>query len=112
MDGGLNNVYDAIYGGPALTLVETPASAASTYSGWSPDSWDLAGFNLGDLGNDPAAVVDLSDDSLSSGEEVAPSELSLSVGSMEYPNSLLASTCTSGDGFVLEGNYSLKYERR
>jgi hypothetical protein len=106
MDGGQLNMYDAIYGGPALSMTETPMSTTSTYSGWSPDSWDLTGFNIGDFGSNPTgpqSVLSMSDDSLSSGEEVAPSELGLSVGSVEYRNALISATCTNGDNFLLEG---------
>lgn len=108
MDGGINNVYDAIYGGPPLVENIPPAS---TTTDWSPDSWDLANFNLGngagangDFGNGgpgaPQSVLSLSDESLSSGEEVAPSELGLSVTSAEY-NQMLAA-CGANDGYRME----------
>lgn len=106
MDGGQLNVYDAIYGGPALTLTETPASASSNYGGWSPDSIDLSSFNLGDFGSNPApaqSVLSFSDESLSSGEEIAPSELGLSVSSLDYRNGLLPTSCTTTEGFILDG---------
>jgi hypothetical protein len=106
MDGGQLNMYDAIYGGPAMSLAETPVSTTSNYSGWSPDSWDLTGFNLGDFGSNPGAprsVLSMSEDSLSSGEEVAPSELGLSVGSIEYRNTMIPATCASGDSFLIDG---------
>jgi len=106
MDGGQINVYDAIYGGPGLSMTETPISATSTAGGWSPDSWDLANFNLGDFGGNPApprSVLSMSDDSLSSGEEVAPSELGLSVASsMDYPNGILAPCTSGGDNFIID----------
>jgi hypothetical protein len=104
MDGGQINVYDAIYGGPALSLTETPTST-SAVSGWSPDSWDLTSFNIGDFGNPapPQSVLSMSDESLSSGEEVAPSELGLSVGSIEYRNSMIATSCGSGENYLLDG---------
>jgi hypothetical protein len=103
MDGGINNVYDAIYGGPPLVEAIPPAS---TGADWSPDSWDLANFNLdngagagGDFGTAgpgaPQSVLSLSDESLSSGEEIAPSELGLSVNSAEY-NQMLASVGNEG----------------
>ncbi|KAF6833920.1 transcriptional activator protein acu-15 [Colletotrichum plurivorum] len=112
MDGGLNNVYDAIYGGPALaTMSETPAS--TNLDSWSPDSWDLANFNIGDFGANPAppqSVLSVSEESLSSGEDLA-SDLNLSVSSLEYRNALLAS-CGAGNGeglFMdgLDGNYGI-----
>jgi len=89
-----------------VTAAETPLSTASNYGEWAPDSWDLTNFNLGDFGSNPAApqsVLSMSDESLSSGEEVAPSELGLSVSSMEYRNALLTATCTSDDRFLLDG---------
>ncbi|KAH8170651.1 fungal specific transcription factor domain-containing protein [Sarocladium implicatum] len=103
MDGGINNVYDAIYGGPPLVEAIPPASTATD---WSPDSWDLANFNLGSAtgaGGDfgaagpgaPQSVLSLSDESLSSGEEIAPSELGLSVNSAEY-NHMLAGVGNEG----------------
>lgn len=99
MDGGMNNVYDAIYGGASLiNEVSLPANTAC--SEWSPDSWDLSSFSIGDFGSDPGApqsVLSMSDESLSSGEEVAPSELGLSVGSVRYHKQL--GGCGSGDGF-------------
>lgn len=60
IDGGQVNLYDAIYGGPQVTL-ETPATPAVEGS-WSPDSLDLSTFNLGELG----APQSLSEESLSS----------------------------------------------
>lgn len=87
MDGGMNNVYHTIYGGSALS---SEPSLSNKCNDWSPDSWDLTSFNIGDLnqngGDGPQSVLSLSDESLSSGEEVAPSELGLSVGSVEYAN--------------------------
>jgi hypothetical protein len=104
MDGGQLNMYDAIYGGPALSMAETPVSTSSTIgSGWSPDSWDLTGFNIGDFGSDPGAtqsVLSLSEDSLSSGEEVSPSELSLGVNGLEYQRTFIP---VNADGFLLDG---------
>ncbi|PHH85076.1 hypothetical protein CDD83_927 [Cordyceps sp. RAO-2017] len=84
LDGGMHNLYDAIYGGASL-LNETSLAQGGE---WSPDSWDLGGFSLGDLGRGgrgaAQSVLSMSDESLSSGEEVAPSELGLSVGSAEF----------------------------
>lgn len=116
LDGGQLNVYDAIYGGPQISLdapISTPA-IPSTYGGpgpWSPDSWDLSNFNLGDFDSNPAppqSVLSLSDESLSSGgEERAPSELGLNVGSLEYRN---GGMIPSGDGLFfdnLDGSFGL-----
>ncbi|EGX95866.1 C6 transcription factor FacB [Cordyceps militaris CM01] len=73
MEGGLDNVYNAIYGG-ATTLVSEPVLATGKASEWSPDSWDLSSFSLGDFtaSEAPQSVLSLSDESLSSGEEVSP----------------------------------------
>ncbi|TQN70398.1 Transcriptional activator protein acu-15 [Colletotrichum shisoi] len=109
MDGGLNNVYDAIYGGGggALpTMGETPASSSTGLDSWSPDSWDLANFNIGDFGTNPAppqSVLSVSEESLSSGEDLATSDLNMSVSSLEYRNALLASCGANGDGLFLDG---------
>jgi hypothetical protein len=48
IDGGQINLYDAIYGGPQVSL-DTPVTSAVEGS-WSPDSLDLSTFNLGDFG--------------------------------------------------------------
>ncbi|KAI2625817.1 fungal-specific transcription factor domain-containing protein [Hypoxylon sp. NC1633] len=107
MDGGQINVYDAIYGGPALSLAETPTSAATTLGEWSPDSWDLTGFNIGDLTTNPGApqsVLSISDDSLSSGDDITSSDMYLRMGSEDYQSGLMPPPRTSHDGnFVLEG---------
>lgn len=87
LDGGLNNVYDAIYGGQAL--VNESSIAVSNCGDWPSDNWDLGGFSVTDFGNNPQApqsVLSMSDESLSSGEEVGPSELGLSVESIAYRN--------------------------
>lgn len=118
MDGGLNNVYDAIYGGGGGAIPnmgETPASSSTGLDSWSPDSWDLANFNIGDFGTNPAppqSVLSVSEESLSSGEDLATSDLNLSVSSLEYRNALLASCSGNGnsDGLFLDGldgNYGL-----
>ncbi|KND86671.1 Transcriptional activator protein acu-15, partial [Tolypocladium ophioglossoides CBS 100239] len=109
MEGGLNNVYDTIYGGASL-INEASLPTNTACSGWSPDSWDLSSFSIGDFGSNsgaPQSVLSMSDESLSSGEEVAPSELGLSVGSAEYHKQL--GSGGSGDGFGHEalGGFAL-----
>ncbi|ROT35503.1 transcriptional activator protein acu-15 [Sodiomyces alkalinus F11] len=103
MDGGFNNVYDAIYGGPPLALNEgTPPS--TNLNGWSPDSWDLTHFSIGDCNPGAAAPPStLSEESLSSGDDLSvPSESNNNTGvsTLEYRNALLAS-CNNNDGFIL-----------
>ncbi|ODA83717.1 hypothetical protein RJ55_02232 [Drechmeria coniospora] len=100
MDGGLNNVYDAIYGGTSL-VGDAPVAACGNGNEWSPDAWDLSGFNIADFGGNPGAAQSvLSDESLSSGEEMAPSELGLSVGSADLGN--LANARSGRDNYVTE----------
>ena len=82
MEGGMDNVYDAIYGG--ATVVNEPALASKT-SDWSPDSWDLSSFSLGDFtaSDAPQSVLSMSDESLSSGEEVSPPDMGQMGGSYQ-----------------------------
>jgi hypothetical protein len=110
MDGGQLNVYDAIYGGPSIGIAETPPSdTAPSYTSWSPESWDLANFNLGELSTSaaPQSIVSLSDESLSSGEDLRTDDLSLPGGSLDYQHPLLAHGCGNNDNFVLEGAFGI-----
>jgi hypothetical protein len=106
MDGGQINVYDAIYGGPALSL-ETPTSAATNYTEWTPDPWDLSGFNIGELdlsttGAGPQSVLSLSDESLSSGDDLA-NDLYLSMNGEDYPSGLTTHRNSHDGPLLLEG---------
>lgn len=122
LDGGMNNVYDAIYGGGFGNEAATAGAAAPTPAqgsngnDWSPDTWDLSTFNIADFNagppSNPAApqsVLSLSDESLSSGEDVAPSELGLTMGNMDFQpgggNMIPATTSCGGNdgGFILDG---------
>ncbi|KAM0557237.1 hypothetical protein ACHAPJ_005501 [Fusarium lateritium] len=90
LDGGMNNVYDAIYGGQGL--VNEATIAVSNCGDWPPDNWELGGFSITEFGNNPQppqSVLSMSDESLSSGEEVGPSELGLSVESVDYRNQMV-----------------------
>ncbi|KIL96174.1 transcriptional activator protein acu-15 [Fusarium avenaceum] len=90
LDGGMNNVYDAIYGGQGL--VNETAIAVSNCGDWPPDNWELGSFSINEFGNNPQppqSVLSMSDESLSSGEEVGPSELGLSVESVDYRNHMV-----------------------
>jgi hypothetical protein len=112
IEGGQINVYDAMYGGPGLTALGVDnggidTTVANAAAAWSPDSWDLAGFNLGDFGpgsdSVPASahsVLSMSEDGLSSSDDL------ISVGSMDFGGvggGLLPVTAPEGGGFVLEG---------
>lgn len=77
LDGGQTNLYDAIYGGPALSLSER---TGSSYGGeWSPDSrWDMSGLAMSEFTSAPGAprsVLSFSEESLSSGEDLSTSDL-------------------------------------
>ncbi|KAI1425677.1 fungal-specific transcription factor domain-containing protein [Xylaria sp. FL1777] len=104
MDGGQINVYDAIYGGPALSL-ETPTSAATNYTEWAQDPWDLSSFNIRDLDlstNPPQSVLSLSDESLSSGEDLS-SDLYLSMNGEDYKSGLIPHRNSHDGPSVLDG---------
>lgn len=107
MDGGQINVYDAIYGGPGLSLGETPTSTGTNMGEWSPDSWDLSSFNIGDLTTNPGppqSVLSISDDSLSSGDDLTSNDMYLRMGSEDYQSGLMPPPRTSHDGnVVLDG---------
>lgn len=104
LDGGQTNLYDAIYGGPALSLSD---ATVSTYGAWSPDnSWDMASLNMGDFTSAPGAprsVLSFSEESLSSGEDMSTSELGLSTSIIgDYGASLVPGSIGSNDSYLLE----------
>lgn len=104
MDGGQINVYDAIYGGPGLSMTETPTSTTTALGEWSPDSWDLSSINIGDLTSHPGApqsVLSMSDESLSSGDDLTSSDVYLRMGSEDYQNGLMPPPRTSRDGHLM-----------
>lgn len=113
IEGGHLNVYDAIYGGPGLSLADAanaPVSATpttTTTEAWSPDSWDLTSFNLGDFGSAATttgsshSVVSLSEDGLSSSDDMV-SVSSAAAAGVDFRNSL-GMPVTTTDGFVLDG---------
>ncbi|KAH8671116.1 fungal-specific transcription factor domain-containing protein [Xylariales sp. PMI_506] len=73
LDGGQINLYDAIYGGPSISL-ETSVPLGQNFDSWAPNSWEITGFNLEDLkvadSAPPQSVLSFSDDSLSSSEDL------------------------------------------
>jgi hypothetical protein len=103
LDGGQTNLYDAIYGGPALSLTD---NSSSNYGGWSPDSqWDMTAFTMNDIGSAPGAarsVLSFSEESLSSGEDLSASDLGLGGRSQDYRQALLPGSGPP-DGYMLEG---------
>ncbi|RYP67155.1 hypothetical protein DL771_007383 [Monosporascus sp. 5C6A] len=102
MDNG--QMYDAIYGGPSFPVAETLTSATANLGGdWSPDAWDLASISIGDLAANQASqsVPSISEDSLSSGEDLGSSDLFLqNIGQEDYRNTLLPSARSSQDGVL------------
>jgi hypothetical protein len=109
IDGGQVNIYDAMYGGPQLSLAETLNTATSTVSPalhndtWSPESWDMTSLSMHDYAINPAeaqSVLSFSEESLSSGEELSdPGSRSLH-GSVDM-NHVLAAGNVVDDGFLL-----------
>lgn len=96
IDGGQVNLYDAIYGGPQVSL-ETPAASAAE-SSWSPDSLDLSTFHLGELGP-PQSLSGESVSSVSGGDDLAPLEF------RDFQSNRRAMMPAVGrDGFV-DGNF-------
>ncbi|PHH65563.1 hypothetical protein CDD81_1998 [Ophiocordyceps australis] len=106
MDSGMNNVYDAIYGGSSLTS-EGALRGSGTNQGWSPDSWDLSGISIGDYRSDGGAaqsVPSMSEESLSSGEEAASSEMGMRVEGVDYHSHMrsdMQSKAFAVEGFAL-----------
>ncbi|KAG6359610.1 hypothetical protein INS49_013132 [Diaporthe citri] len=98
IDGGQVNLYDAIYGGPQVSL-ETPVNSA-VESSWSPDSLDLSTFNLGDFGG-ATQGGSLSEESLSSvsgGDDLSSLDL------RDFQGNHGAMMPGAGDeGFMMEG---------
>jgi len=99
IENGQMNLYDAIYGGPgSIALTEASSS-------WSPEPWDLSGFNLGDFGPGSAtthSVLSLSEDSLSPAEDLAPSEIGLGLD-FRTPMLPVTAACGTTEGYVLDG---------
>ncbi|KAI0164243.1 fungal-specific transcription factor domain-containing protein [Hypoxylon sp. FL1284] len=110
LDGGQVNVYDAMYGGPGLSLADTPTSATSTMTGWSPEAWDICNFHmLGDGMNNPGGPLSISDDSLSSGDDRTANDAYLRMGSEDYQKSLMALPQTRQDGSVAVDGLDLNF---
>jgi len=97
LDGGQTNLYDAIYGGPALSL------DSSSYGDWSPDSgWEMSSLGMGEFANAPGparSVLSFSEESLSSGEELSESGLGLSRS--DYSNNGLM--LNNGENYLVDG---------
>ncbi|KAK9415676.1 putative Transcriptional activator protein acu-15 [Seiridium unicorne] len=108
LDGGQANLYDAIYGGPALSL-DTPPPVPTSFPDWSPSSWNLTGFNLGDMNSNappPQSVLSFSDESLSSGDELATSDVYFNMND-DYRGSLLHPNRPANDGLIMVDGLNL-----
>lgn len=91
IDGAQANLYDAIYGGPQVTL-DTPVTSAVD-GGWSPDALDLSAFDMGELGR--ASLSEESLSSVSGGDDMS---------SLDFRDfSIGQGTMVAGDGFMMEG---------
>ncbi|KAK4195964.1 putative transcriptional activator protein [Triangularia verruculosa] len=120
IEGDQLNVYDAIYGGPGLSMAAgmgdaSPVSVSATsvptqstgQQGWSPESWDLSGFNLGDFGHGgqtAQSVLSLpSEDSLSSSEELGPGELGMTMDGFGRGMMGPGQCSVAGEGYLVDG---------
>lgn len=102
IDGGQINLYDAIYGGPQVSL-ETPVNSAVEGS-WSPDSLDLSTFNLGDFGaaQQGGSLSEESLSSVSGGDDLS------SLDFRDFQGNQGAIMSGGGDeGFMMSGNFGL-----
>lgn len=88
IETGQLNIFDGLYGNLAGGgLAETPTT---TTGSWSPESWDLSGFNLGDYGRGSVTTLSMSEESLSStgGEDMDVGQGGL--GNLDYGGGVLA----------------------
>lgn len=103
LDGGQSNLYDAIYGGPALSLTDT---TTSNYGDWSPDSgWDMTSMTMNDFSGAPGparSVLSLSEESLSSGEDLSTSDLGMGSTQQDFRHTLMPGSVSSRDSYLLE----------
>jgi hypothetical protein len=140
LDSGQSNIYDAVYGGPTVSLAPSHSHSAqsetldwtelpfseptalsnppfSAYSdNWSPEPWDMTALSMHDfdasrgshLNISTQSVLSVSEDSLSSGDDLAGSDFVSANGggsgrqSLDYRHTLLTGPM-GGDGFLLDG---------
>ncbi|KAG6020026.1 hypothetical protein E4U41_002990 [Claviceps citrina] len=84
MDGGLNNVYDAIYGGASLVHDAPDPPPQPADAGWSPDSWHLHRGGNGMEGDAHGRASMSLATAAPQGEEAVPSGFGLGVGSADF----------------------------
>jgi hypothetical protein len=114
LDSGQTNIYDTIYGGPAIQdLVNNTASMtnADVHLAWSPDVWALNPDNLSTGQPAPQSVLSFSDESLTSGEEFGDL-CSSNHGGETYRGIMIPQEMSPGsvdnlDMGALDGNFGL-----
>ncbi|KAL2357222.1 fungal-specific transcription factor domain-containing protein [Cryomyces antarcticus] len=80
IDNGQTNIYDNIYGGPAVeAIMDVPplASSADAHLAWSPGIWTLCSGDATGAGNCAAqseSVLSFSDESFTSGEDFSAAD--------------------------------------
>jgi len=117
LDGGVTNIYDAVYGGPPLSLTDAPPTTSTTaqpgslgsssvygeaYADWnlSPESWDMTALSMTDLEPKVAqSVLSFSEESLSSGDDIGSSDFGTGSGNLGMGDYNLV----AGDGYLLDG---------
>ncbi|TVY17801.1 Transcriptional activator protein acu-15 [Lachnellula arida] len=103
LDGGQSNLYDAIYGGPALSLTDP---TTSNYGDWSPDSgWDMTSMTMNDFSGAPGparSVLSLSEESLSSGEDLSTSDLGMGSTQQDFRHTMMSGSVSNGESYLLE----------
>ncbi|KAF3009758.1 hypothetical protein E8E13_009550 [Curvularia kusanoi] len=109
LDGGLTNIYDNIYGGPAaeaLLDVSPPTATDSSGATWSPDAWD---WNSYGTAAPPQSVLSFSDESLTSGEEFSsnPWESGTPGSDRMYAGIMIPDMSTPTGLGGLDGNFGL-----
>lgn len=109
LDGGQANLYDAIYGGPQVSLEApvvpvAPASVSDGGGHWTPDALDLSTFNLGDFGGASGNAEGLSEESLSSvsgGDDMG--NLDFGDFSLGHHHHQAQGAMLGADEFIMEG---------
>jgi hypothetical protein len=92
------HLYDAIYGGGPNVL----EAGTTTYATWSPEPWDLT-LGTGDVNGAAApaqSVLSFSEESLSSGDDIAASDPNGLHHDYKMPGTVSAA---DGYGFLLDG---------
>ncbi|KOS21683.1 Transcriptional activator protein acu-15 [Escovopsis weberi] len=88
MDSGSNNVHNAIYGGSSMLGSSKSAPGSATGDGsWPSNVWGLNYSSVGEIVSNPGpsqSVLSMSEESISSGEEVSPPELGVNLNNMDY----------------------------